>query len=521
MSRNHILSIDQGPTSTRAVVFDKSGQPLGTAQKPHRQIFPHAGWVSHDPKEIFESALETAMEAIEISGLTQKDIAAMGITNQRETLVLWDIRTGKPICDAIVWQCRRSANICAQMERDGMTQLVRERTGLLIDPYFTATKIKWAIDNISQVRLLMEQGHLRAGTIDSYLIFCLTKGKYHITDYTNAARTMLFDIVKGCWDKDILNYLGIDEAILPQVVSSSGIVAHTSAEYFDIPIAGIAGDQHAALFGQAGIHPGDAKNTYGTGCFLLKNIGDEALIKPGGLLTTIAWHINGKTTYALEGGIFNAGSAVEWLIRELKLAKDVQEINDICNSTPDTDGAYFVPAFSGLGAPYWDMYARGTICGLSLSTSKNHIVRAVMESIAFQSRDLIDHMNEVAGLPLPQHQAPKRSPDDLHGWRFPQQTVLKVDGGVSKSDFTMQFQANLLDIPVERPKYTETTALGACYLAALGVGLFTDMQEIAHSRAVDKVFIPSAPRVEVEEQYKLWRKAVKRAEGWLNTEYDK
>jgi len=500
MPNDHILAIDQGTTSTRAVVFDKIGQPLGSAQKPHRQIFPQAGWVSHDPEEIFANTVETARDALANARLSQKDIAAMGITNQRETLVLWDVRTGEPICDAIVWQCRRSADICAQMEKDGMAGLIRERTGLLIDPYFTATKLKWAIDNIPQVRSLMAQGYLRAGTIDSYLIFRLTKGKVHITDYTNAARTMLFDIVKGCWDKDILSYLDIDEGILPQVVSSSGIVAHTDPEYFDIPIAGIAGDQHAALFGQAGINPGDAKNTYGTGCFLLKNIGDEALIEPGGLLTTIAWHINGKTTYALEGGIFNAGSAVEWLMRELKLAKDVHEINDICNNTPDTDGAYFIPAFSGLGAPHWDMYARGTICGLSLSTGKNHIVRAVMEAVAFQSRDLIDHMNEVSGLPLPQ---------------------LQVDGGVSKSDFTMQFQADLLGIPVERPRYTETTALGACYLAALGVGLFTDLQEIARSRTVDKVFIPSVARSEMEAHYQLWKKAVKRAEGWLNTEYEK
>ena len=502
MPRDYILAIDQGTTSTRAVVFDKKGNPLGTAQKSHQQIFPQAGWVSHDGEEIFANAIETAKGAIESAGVSQKDLAAMGITNQRETLVLWDVRTGKPVCDAIVWQCRRSADICAQMESDGMAGLVRERTGLLIDPYFTATKIKWAIDNIPQVQPLMEQGYLRAGTIDSFLIFRLTNGKSHITDYTNAARTMLFDIIKGCWDDDILSYLGIDQGILPQVVTSSGVVAHTDAEYFDIdiPIAGIAGDQHAALFGQADINPGDAKNTYGTGCFLLKNIGNEAIIKPSRLLTTIAWHINGETTYALEGGVFNAGSAVEWLMRELKLAKDVREINDICNSTPDTGGAYFVPAFSGLGAPYWDMYARGTICGLSLSTGKNHIVRAVMESVAFQSRDLIDHMNEVAGLPLSQ---------------------LQVDGGVSKSDFTMQFQADLLGIPVERPHYTETTVLGACFLAALGVGLFTDLTDIARSRTVDKVFVPSVPKSEMEERYMMWKNAVKRAEGWLNTAYDK
>ncbi|MCL2421450.1 MAG: glycerol kinase GlpK [Defluviitaleaceae bacterium] len=501
MPRNYILAIDQGTTSTRAVVFDKKGNPLGTARKPHQQIFPQAGWVSHDAEEIFINTIEIAQGAIEKARVSRQDLAAIGITNQRETLVLWDVRTGKPVCDAIVWQCRRSADICAQMEKDGMAGLIRERTGLLIDPYFTATKIKWALDNIPSVRPLMAQGYLRAGTIDSYLIFRLTKGKSHITDYTNAARTMLFDIVKGCWDDDILRYLGIDQGILPQVVSSSGVVAHTDVEYFDVPIAGIAGDQHAALFGQADINPGDAKNTYGTGCFLLKNIGDEAVInKDSRLLTTIAWHINGKTTYALEGGVFNAGSAVEWLMRELKLTADVQEINEICANTPDTDGAYFVPAFSGLGAPYWDMYARGTLCGLSLSTGKNHIVRAVMESIAFQSRDLIDHMNEIAGLPL---------------------TQLQVDGGVSKSDFTMQFQADLLGIPVERPSYTETTVLGACYLAALGVGWFTDLEDIARSRVVDRVFVPSAPRNEMEQRYRMWKNAVKRAEGWLNTDYDR
>jgi len=481
-----ILAIDQGTTSTRAFIFDKNGYGVSSAQKPHRQIFPQAGWVSHDAEEIYANTLET----IKAASQNHKNIEAIGITNQRETLVLWDVRTRAPVCDAIVWQCRRSSEICAQMEAEGMADLIRSRTGLLIDPYFTATKIKWALENIPHIRPLMEQGHLRAGTIDSFLIFRLSAGKYHITDYTNAARTMLFDIEKGCWDEDVLKYIGINADILPQVVASSGVAAHTSE---GVPIAGIAGDQHAALFGQAGINPGDAKNTYGTGCFLLKNIGDGKNIKPSRLLKTIAWHINGETTYALEGGVFNAGSAVEWLMRELKLAENVQEINEICNNTPDTDGAYFVPAFSGLGAPYWDMYARGTICGLSLSTGKNHIVRAVMESVAFQSKDLIEHMNEVAEIPL---------------------TKLKVDGGVSKSDFTMQFQADLLGIPVERPRYTETTVLGAFFLAALGIGLYSNIEEISKSRTVDKVFEPTNNGKAMEERYLLWKKAVNRAGGW-------
>ena len=493
--RDSILVIDQGTASTRAVVFDKSGCCLSWAQKPHRQIFCQAGWVSHDADEIFANTLETIWSAIKKSGVSPKKLIAMGITNQRETLVLWDSRTGKPICEAIVWQCRRSASICSQMEADGMASIVRERTGLLIDPYFTATKIKWAMENIPQVLPLMKQGYLKAGTIDSFLIFRLTKGKSHITDYTNASRTMLFDIVKMCWDEEILGYLGVDESILPKVVSSSGVSAYTDKEYLDIPIAGIVGDQHGALFGQAGIDPGDTKNTYGTGCFLLKNIGNQPLIKPGRLLTTIAWHINGKTTYALEGSVFNTGSAVEWLIRELKLAQNIEEVNDICNNIADTGGAYFVPAFSGLGAPYWDMYARGILCGLSLSTGKNHIVRAVMEAIAFQSRDLIDHMNEVSGLAL---------------------SSLQVDGGVSKSDFTMQFQADLLGIPVERPQYIETTAVGACFLAALGVGLYSNIDEILRLNTAKVVFKPTGYGIAMEERYLLWKKAVARAGGWLD-----
>jgi len=476
-----ILAIDQGTTSTRAVAFDKQGKAINTAQKPHKQIFPQAGWVSHNAEEIYANVLEVAKDA----GV--KDAAAIGITNQRETLVLWDSRTGEPICDAIVWQCRRSADICARMKADGMSGVVHQRTGLLIDPYFTATKIKWAIDNISQVKPLMEQGYLRAGTIDSYLIFRLSKGKSHITDYTNASRTMLFDIVKGCWDDDILKYFGIDKSILPRVVPSSGVVA--TAEDFGIPIAGIAGDQHAALFGQDCLKPGDVKNTYGTGCFLLKNIGNKVIVKSNQLLTTIAWHINGETTYALEGSVFNAGSAIEWMIREMKLVSNVQEINEICNNTPDTDGAYFVPAFSGLGAPHWDMYAKGTLCGLSLSTNKNHIVRAVMESIAFQSKDLIDHMDEVSDLPV---------------------SPLKVDGGVSKSDFAMQFQADLLGVPVQRPNYTETTVLGACKLAALGIGFDFDKD-----MAAGRVFEPSVGS-KIQERYLYWKKAVERAGGWIS-----
>jgi len=481
-----ILAIDQGTTSTRAVLFE-GANPIKSAQKPHKQIFPQSGWVSHNAEEIYANTLEVVREAV--GG--ESKLAAIGITNQRETLVLWDVRTGEPVCDAIVWQCRRTSEICAKMESDGMSDLIRERTGLLIDPYFTATKIKWALDNVPAVKNLAKQGYLRAGTIDSYLIFRLSKGENHVTDYTNASRTMLFDIKRGCWDEDILDYFGIGSAILPTIVPSSGVVA--SAVEFDAPIAGIAGDQHAALFGQDCINTGSAKNTYGTGCFLLKNIGSQIStienLKPNKLLTTIAWHINGKTTYALEGGVFNAGSAVEWLMRELKLVSDVSEINEICARTADTNGAYFVPAFSGLGAPNWDMYARGTICGLSLSTGREHIVRAVMESVAFQSMDLIEHMNEVTGLPL---------------------SALKVDGGVSRSDFTMQFQADLLGIPVVRPKYTETTVLGACKLAALGVGM-----DLGRSGEVERIFEPQKDRYnEMAERYAFWKKAVERAKDW-------
>jgi len=493
MSKNFILAIDQGTTSTRSVLFDKSANPLATAQKSHRQIYEKAGWVAHDPTEIFNNTVSTIETAINKSSAYRNNIAALGITNQRETLVLWDNKTGEPICDAIVWQCRRSASICKQMEAEGMADLIRERTGLIIDPYFTATKIKWALNNVPEAKRLMDNGRLKAGTIDSFLIYKLSKGKSHITDYTNAARTMLFNIKTGCWDDDILDYFEIDKSILPEVVPSSGFAAQTDKEYFDIPITGIAGDQHASLFGNAAFNLGDAKNTYGTGCFLLKNIGDEIPKKPNKLLTTIAWNIGGKTTYALEGSVFNAGSAIEWLIREMKLVNDVYDINNICNITPDTDGAYFVPAFSGLGAPYWDMYAKGTICGLSLSTKSEHIVRAVMESIAYQSRDLTDHMAEVSDMPI---------------------TKLKVDGGISRSDFTMQFQADLLGIPVERPKYTETTVLGAAMLAALGAGLFSSIEEIDNIRAIDRVFEPGGAE-DMSEKYVFWKKAVERSKGWL------
>lgn len=499
MKKPYVLAIDQGTTSSRAIIYDAAGATAGWHQRPHEQIFPNPGWVSHNANEIYFNVVEAGRKAMEQAGIAPTDLSAVGITNQRETVVLWDKRTGEPVCDAIVWQCRRTADLCARMEADGLSETIRQKTGLLIDPYFSATKIKWMLDHTPQARTLMEKGDLLAGTMDSFLIWKLTGGQKHVTDYTNAARTMLFNIKTLMWDADILAYFGINPSILPKVVSCVGPAGQTQAAVWgaSIPITGIAGDQHAALFGQTCLETGDVKNTYGTGCFLLKNVGHEPLITQSRLLTTLAWHINGQVTYALEGSIFNAGAAVEWLMKEIKLVDSVEEINAICAETPDTDGAYFVPAFSGLGAPYWDMYARGTLCGLNLSTNKRHIVRAVMESVAFQSRDVIDHMTEVSGLPLP---------------------LLRVDGGVSKSDFTMQFQADLLSVSVERPRVTETTARGIFYMAGLGAGLFSRPEDIKCLREVDKIFEPSSDKDAMETRYRQWKKAVERSRNWLKGE---
>jgi glycerol kinase len=494
MNKNYILAIDQGTTSTRAILFGKDGNPVSQHQLPHRQLYPRPGWVSHDADEIYAAAVKTGRVAIQQANIPPEKIAAVGITNQRETVVLWNKKTGEPVCDAIVWQCRRTAELCGRMEADGLSRQVRETTGLLIDPYFSATKIKWMLDNIPHARSMMEKGELLAGTMDSFLIWKLTAGKYHVTDYTNASRTLLFNIHTLSWDRDLLDYFGIHFSLLPEVVPCVGQAGVTDASVWGaaLPITGIAGDQHASLFGQTCFDSGDAKNTYGTGCFILKNIGGEPRMAEH-LLTTLAWYKDGKPAYALEGSVFNAGAAVEWMINDMKLVGSTDEINAICQHTPDTNGAYFVPAFSGLGAPYWDMYARGTVCGLSLSTNRKHIVRAVMESIAFLSRDVIDYMAEASGLSLP---------------------MLRVDGGVCNSDFLMQFQADLLNVAVERPKVTETTAQGVFYMAGLGAGMFGDVSELRRLREIGRVF---EPQKDVSGQYELWRKAVERSMGWATT----
>ncbi|MDR2648169.1 MAG: glycerol kinase GlpK [Clostridiales bacterium] len=495
MSEKYVLAFDQGTTGSRAILFNRSGEAVGQSRRTHEQIYPAPGWVSHNPKEIYFNIAECAKRVMENARARPADIAAIGITNQRETLTAWDKRTGEPVCDAIVWQCRRTADICRQARSDGMEENVRQRTGLLIDPYFSATKIRWILDNIPRARALSAEGNLLAGTIDSWLIWNLTGGARHVTDYTNASRTMLFNIHTLNWDKELLAYFNIPADILPEVISSNGFIGNTRIFGGEIPITGAAGDQHAALFGQTCFNEGDVKNTYGTGCFILKNIGPRPVISRNKLLTTIAWHLNGQAVYAMEGSIFNAGAAVEWLIKEARLADDVKEINDICDSTPDTQGVYMMPAFSGLGAPYWDMDARGIICGLSLSSNRRHIVRAVMESIAFQSKDVIGVMESETGVPM---------------------NKLRVDGGVSQSRFVMQFQSDILNIPSERPKITETTALGAAYLAGLAVGFYKDLDDISRNHIIDAVYEPAMDGAVREEKYRMWLKAVERAKGWAD-----
>ena len=488
-----MLAFDQGTSGSRSVIFDGSGCYVSNSKIAHRQIYPAPGWVSHDPVEIFRNTVESAYQAIGAADIKAGQIEAIGVTNQRETLVAWDSETGAPVCDAVVWQCNRTAEYCERIKKDGMEREIGKRTGLVADPYFSATKIKWVLDNVPEAGSLMAKGRLKCGTVDSYLIYRLSGNKRHITDYTNASRTMLFNINTLEWDAELLRYFGIPEAILPEVVPSSCVSAHTDRGIFgmDIPIAGIAGDQHAALFGQTCFNRGDVKNTYGTGCFVLKNTGDTPVYSENGLLTTIAYHVGGKAAYALEGSVFTAGAAVEWLIRETKLIKDVDDLQAACEKVPDTGGVFFVPAFTGLGAPHWDTNARGSVFGMTLSTSREHIARAVMESIAYQSRDVIETMDMESGFPVDR---------------------LRADGGVSKSDFVMQFQADILGKPVERPAYTETTALGAAYLAGLGCGLFEGFNSLSGMREVGRTFTPEGGFD--EGQYAMWLKAVEKSRGW-------
>jgi glycerol kinase len=496
MRKKYIISLDQGTTSSRAILFDHDGNIVGVAQKEFTQIYPKAGWVEHDPMEIWGTQIGVAREVIERTGIKPNEIAAIGITNQRETTVVWDKNTGKPIYNAIVWQCRRTASICDDLKDRGFEKSIREKTGLVVDAYFSGTKIKWILDNVNGAREKAENGELLFGNIDTWLIWNLTRGKVHVTDYTNASRTMLYNINELKWDKELLKEMDIPECMLPEVKPSSFVYGTTSPELFDgaqIPISGDAGDQQAALFGQGCFEEGMAKNTYGTGCFMLMNTGENIVKSDNGLLTTIAWGVDGKVEYALEGSIFIAGAAVQWLRDELKIIYSAEESETYAYSVEDTNGVYVVPAFTGLGAPYWDMYARGTIMGLTRGSTREHIVRATLESIAYQTKDVLNAMQEDSKIEL---------------------KALKVDGGASANNFLMQFQSDILDVPVNRPKYIETTALGSAYLAGLAVGFWSSKEEIKQNQNMNKEFTSNMSEEIRNKLYKGWEKAVRRALEW-------
>lgn len=500
MEKKYILALDQGTTSSRAILFDHDGQIVKVAQKEFTQIYPKAGWVEHDPMEIWGTQSGVAREVLESAGIKPEEVAAIGITNQRETTVVWDKNTGKPVYNAIVWQCRRTAGICDELKERGLEDYIRENTGLVVDAYFSGTKVKWILDNVEGAREKAEKGELLFGNIDTWLVWNLTRGKVHVTDYTNASRTMLYNIKELKWDEKILSELEIPACMLPEVKPSSEVYGVTDPNIFggvEIPIAGIAGDQQAALFGQACFEPGMAKNTYGTGCFMLMNTGENMVPSKNGLLTTIAWGVDGKVEYALEGSIFIAGAVVQWLRDELRLIHEAKDSEYFATKVDDNNGVYVVPAFVGLGAPYWDMYARGTIVGLTRGANKNHIIRAALESIAYQTRDVLEAMQEDSGIDL---------------------QALKVDGGAVANNFLMQFQSDILGVPVHRPMVTETTALGAAYLAGLAVGFWSDKKEIAQKWNVDKTFNPEMNEQHKEKIYNGWKKAVSRALKWQETE---
>ncbi len=500
LKKKYILALDQGTTSSRAIIFNEQGRIIKTAQKEFTQIYPQPGWVEHDAMEIWGTQSGVAREVLETSGVRPEELAAIGITNQRETTVVWDKNTGKPIYNAIVWQSRQTAGICDELKAKGLDDYVRHNTGLVIDAYFSGTKIKWILDNVEGARKKAENGDLLFGTIDTWIIWNLTRGKSHVTDYSNASRTMIFNIKDLEWDEKLLDELGIPKSMLPQVKPSSEIYGYTDSKTFggaQIPIAGAAGDQQAALFGQACYQPGMAKNTYGTGCFMLMNTGDKMIHSKNGLLTTIAWGIDGKVKYALEGSIFVGGASIQWLRDELRLIHDASDSEYFASKVKDSDGVYVVPAFVGLGAPYWDMYARGTIVGITRGTNKNHIIRATLESIAYQTRDVLESMQDDSDIKL------KR---------------LKVDGGAAVNNFLMQFQSDILGVPVDRPEVVETTALGAAYLAGLAVGFWSDRDEISKMWAIDRTFNFEMNDEQREKLYGGWEKAVRRSFKWESEE---
>lgn len=500
MTQKYILALDQGTTSSRAILFDNEGRSVCVAQKEYRQIYPKAGWVEHDPMEIWGTQSGVSREVIETFGISPFDIAAIGITNQRETTVVWEKESGKPVYNAIVWQCRRTAAMCDELKQKGLEPYVKENTGLVIDAYFSGTKIKWILDNVPGAREKAEKGELLFGNIDTWLVWHLTRGKNHVTDYSNASRTMLFNIRKLEWDTKICSELGIPMSMLPEVKPSSHIYGHTDPLTYggaEIPISGIAGDQQAALFGQACFQPGMAKVTYGTGCFMLMNTGSKFIPSHNGLLTTLAWGIDGQVEYALEGSVFIAGASVQWLRDELKMISEAGDSEYFAGKVKDTNGVYVVPAFAGLGAPYWDMYARGTIVGLTRGANKNHIIRATLESIALQAKDLLMAMEDDSGMKL---------------------SEIKVDGGACANNFLMQFQSDIVGVPVERPVVIETTALGAAYLAGLAVGFWKSRDEISQKWQVDRKFLPEMPEEQKTKIYAGWKKAVNRAKAWEEEE---
>ncbi len=493
--KDYLLALDQGTTSSRAILFTRGGAVVSSAQIPFPQHYPKPGWVEHDPMELLTSQLQAAAQCVEKSGVRPGDIAAVGLANQRETAVVWERKTGRPVGNAIVWQCRRTADFCTQLQQEGYGEAIREKTGLVVDAYFSGTKYQWILDHVPGARARAERGELLCGTVDSWLLWNLTGGKVHASDYSNCCRTMLFDIHRLTWDEDLCRLMKVPMDWLPQPVPNSGDLGTIAlgVPYLEnlagLPIRGAAGDQQAALFGQGCFAPGQLKNTYGTGCFTLMNTG-KAVRSQNGLLTCIGWGLGGETTYVLEGSVFNAGSSIQWLRDELGLIQTSHEVDILAESVPDNGGVYLVSAFTGLGAPHWDMYARGTILGLTRGTTKGHLCRATLEGIAYQTADLIAAMEKDAGQKI---------------------TGLRVDGGASVSDFMMQYQADLLDVPVERPEVVETTAWGAACLAGLGAGVWKDKEELLRDRKPGKVYLPQTDR---SREYAKWKKALERAKAW-------
>ena len=496
--KQYVIALDQGTTSSRCILFDREQNIVGVAQREFTQIYPKPGWVEQDPMEIWSSQSSVLTEVLAQTGIAPTEVAAIGITNQRETTIVWDKATGRPIYNAIVWQCRRTASLCEELKAEGaFSDYIKEHTGLLIDAYFSATKLKWILDHVEGARERARAGKLLFGTVDSWLVWKLTGGKAHVTDYTIASRTMLFDIQNLCWDEEICRRLDIPMEMLPQVCSSSQVYGFANLQGVKVPIAGIAGDQQAALFGQGCFHPGEAKNTYGTGCFLLMNTGEQLCRSENGLLTTIAIGLNGRVQYALEGSVFVGGAVIQWVRDELRFISESRDAEYYASKVPDTGGVYLVPAFTGLGAPYWDMYARGALVGLTRGTNRDHIIRAAQESIAYQSWDLVDAMEKDTGIPL---------------------SALNADGGASRDKFLMQFQADILNKPVRRPVIRETTALGAALLAGLATGVWSSQEEVKSRMKTDSLYEPAMDEAKRQKLLRGWHKAVGRSLDWAEPE---